>query len=275
MTEELTLYHAQPSTCAQKVRLALAEKGLVYQSKLIDLLAGGQHDPDYVKLNPNHVVPTLLHGDRPIIESMLICEYLEDAFPEVPLMPQDAVGRHAVRMWTQSIDRVHAYAGVVTFAVGPRKMIVSHGQAAIEANVASVHGKTGQAARRIALEQGVASPLFGEALAGFVAMLDRMEDTLQTSPWLANDAFSLADTAALPYVLRLDHLSMTPLIEARPKLADWFARVAARPSFQSAITDYLVPPMIAMLKANGAEVWPEIAALVDVDRHHAYSRRAS
>ncbi len=61
MTVGLTLYHAPPSTCSQKVRLALAEKRLVYQSQLIDLFAGGQHDPDYVKLNPNHVVPTLVH----------------------------------------------------------------------------------------------------------------------------------------------------------------------------------------------------------------------
>jgi glutathione S-transferase len=261
MTGALTLYHAPPSTCAQKVRLVLAEKGLVYQSQLIDLFAGGQHDPDYVRLNPNHVVPTLVHDGRPIIESLLICEYLEDAFPEIPLMPQDAAGRHAVRLWTQYIDRVHAHAAVLTFAVGPRKMIVSQGQAAIEANIASVHGKKGQATRRIALEQGVASPLFGEALAAFVAMLDRMEDALQSAPWLANDSFSLADTAALPYVLRLDHLSMTPLIEARPKVADWLARIAARSSYGSAITDFLVPQLVAMLRANGAEVWPEIDAL--------------
>jgi glutathione S-transferase len=261
MTVGLTLYHAPPSTCSQKVRLALAEKRLGYQSQLIDLFAGGQHDPDYVKLNPNHVVPTLVHDGRPVIESVLICEYLEDAFPEIPLMPQDAEGRHAVRLWTQYIDRVHAHAAVLTFAVGPRKMIVSQGQAAIEANIASVHGKKGQAARRIALEQGVASALFGEALTAFVAMLDRMEDALQSSLWLANASFSFADTAALPYVLRLDHLAMTPLIEARPKVADWLARVAARPSYGPAITDFLVPPLVAMLKANGAEVWPEIDAL--------------
>ena len=262
MTGALTLYHAPPSTCSQKVRLVLAEKGLAYQSQIVDLFSGGQHDPEYVKLNPNHVVPTLVHDGRAIIESMLICEYLEDAFPEIALMPQHAVDRHAVRLWTQYVDRVHSHAAVLTFAVGPRKMIVAQGPAAIETNVASVHGKKGQTARRIALEQGVASLLFGEALSAFIAMLDRMEDRLQSSLWLANDSFTLADTAALPYVLRLDHLSMTPLIEARPKVADWLARVAARPSYGPAITDFLFPPLVAMLKANGTEVWPEIAALI-------------
>ena len=53
----LTLYHNGPSTCSQKVRLILELKKLPYESKEVNLLAGEQHDPEYVKLNPNHVVP--------------------------------------------------------------------------------------------------------------------------------------------------------------------------------------------------------------------------
>ena len=262
MGAALTLYHSPPSTCSQKVRLVLAEKSLVYNSQIVDLFAGGQHHPDYVKLNPNHVVPTLVHAGRAIIESMLICEYLEDIAPGAPLMPKDAAGRHAVRLWTQHIDRIHAHGSVLTFAVGPRKMIAAQGPEAIEANIASVHGEKAQAARRSALEFGVASPMFGDALSAFVAMLDRMEDALGASPWLAGDLFTLADTSTLPYVLRLDHLAMTPLIQARPNVADWQARMAERPSYGPAIADHLLPPLVAQLKANGAEVWPDIAALI-------------
>ena len=102
----------------------------------------------------------------------------------------------------------------------------------------------------------------GDALSAFVAMLDRMEDALGASPWLAGDLFTLADTSTLPYVLRLDHLAMTPLIQARPNVADWQARMAERPSYGPAIADHLSPPLVAQLKANGAEVWPDIAALI-------------
>jgi glutathione S-transferase len=263
MTPAITLYHAPPSTCSQKVRLVLAEKQLAYRSQLIDLFSGGQHASDYVKLNPNHVVPTLIHDGQVIIESMLICEYLEDAFPRWPLMPADPVVRHAIRLWTQYVDRVHVHAGVLSFAVGARRLIVAQGPDAIDANVANVYGEKAKAARRSVLELGVASPLFAESLAAFVAMLDRMAAALDSHRWLAGAEFSLADTAALPYLLRLDHLAMTPLIDARPGVADWYARVAARPSYGPAVTEYLAPPMVAMLRANGNDAWPEIAALLD------------
>ena len=58
----IELYHFGFSTCSQKVRLVLAEKGVEFASHEINLMAGEQHDPGYVKLNPKHVVPTLVHG---------------------------------------------------------------------------------------------------------------------------------------------------------------------------------------------------------------------
>lgn len=78
---QLTLYHNGPSTCSQKVRLILELKGLEYESKLIDLMSGEQHDSEYIKLNPNHVVPTLVVNENALIESSLINEFLEDAYP--------------------------------------------------------------------------------------------------------------------------------------------------------------------------------------------------
>jgi len=99
-THALELYHNHMSTCSQKVRLVLAEKGLEFESHLVDLIAGGQHDPEYVKLNPNHVVPTLVHDGHVLIESSLIDEYLDDAFPDVPMRPKDPVAGHALRLWS-------------------------------------------------------------------------------------------------------------------------------------------------------------------------------
>jgi glutathione S-transferase len=82
----LELYHSINSVCAQKVRIVLAEKELSHKEHLMTL-GGDQFDPAYMKLNPNAVVPTLIHDGQPIIESSVILYYLDEAFPERPLMP--------------------------------------------------------------------------------------------------------------------------------------------------------------------------------------------
>ena len=80
----LELYHSVNSVCAQKVRIALAEKGLDYREHLMRL-AGDQFDPAYIKLNPNAVVPTLVHDGYPVIELSTILYYIDEVFPRPPL----------------------------------------------------------------------------------------------------------------------------------------------------------------------------------------------
>ncbi|MFZ0777052.1 MAG: glutathione S-transferase N-terminal domain-containing protein, partial [Xanthobacteraceae bacterium] len=91
-------YHNIKSVCAQKVRIALIEKGLDAKEHLL-ALRGDQFDPAYLKLNPNGVVPTLVHDGNAIIESSLILYYLDEAFPTPPLMPKEPKLRHRVRMF--------------------------------------------------------------------------------------------------------------------------------------------------------------------------------
>ena len=113
-------YHNINSVCAQKVRIALAEKGLEVKEHLLTL-RGDQHDPAYRKLNPNGVVPTLVHDGKPIIESSLILYYLDDAFPEPPLMPREPLLRHRARMYNKLIDEyVHNSCMILTFATAFR-----------------------------------------------------------------------------------------------------------------------------------------------------------
>ena len=258
----LELHHNAASTCSQKVRLVLAHKNLEFQSHEIDLLGGGQHDPEYVKLNPNHVVPTLVRDGEVFIESSLINEYLEDAFPEVPMLPADAAGRHAVRLWTKRLDeQVHPATGVVTFAIGPRKMLLQQPEQVREANINAIPDPARRALRRSVLEHGVQAPEFAGALAAMIDLLDRLETALAQSQWLGGRTFSLADAGVLPYVLRLDALAMTPLIEARPKAADWFAGVQDLPAYRTAVADWIPAPLAAMFRANGEEVWKEVEAL--------------
>ena len=77
-----TLYNAPQSTCSQRVRFVLNAKGLPFDEVKLDLLAGDQLKPDYLKLNPNGVVPTLDHDGDVIIDSSVIIEYLDEVSPE-------------------------------------------------------------------------------------------------------------------------------------------------------------------------------------------------
>ena len=70
-----TLYHHGSSVCAAKVRLAMAEKGLSWDGVYIDILKGEQFDPEYLKINPKAVVPTLIHDETIIPDSTVIIEY--------------------------------------------------------------------------------------------------------------------------------------------------------------------------------------------------------
>ena len=114
----LTLYHNDMSVCAQKVRLCLAEKALPYDSRHLNLRAGDQQQPDYLKLNPKGVVPTLVDDDTVVVESVVINEYIDDAFPKRPLKPNDPAGRAKMRWWTKQIDDgIFGATGTVSMSV--------------------------------------------------------------------------------------------------------------------------------------------------------------
>jgi glutathione S-transferase len=260
----IELYHFGFSTCSQKVRLVLAEKGLEFESHEVNLMAGEQNDPAYVELNPNHVVPTLVHDGEVLIESSLIIKYLDDAFPEPPMRPQNALGRYAVDRWLMHADEaLHPAAPTVTFAIGPRKLIIQQPAAVREANIAGIQDPIQRATRRSVIEHGVAAPEFAGALGVFLDTLDRMEAELTNHRWLSGARFGLADATLLPYVLRLEHLAMDRLLErsARPGVADWLARVKALPSYASAVEAWVIPAAVEMMRGNGKEVWPEVAPL--------------
>ena len=103
MSDRLTLYDAQGSPCARRVRIVLLEKGLEWETRVVDLTKMEQKHPQYLALNPNGVVPTLVHGERVIYESNVITEYLDDTFPTPRLYPTDPWQRAQAKMW-QAFD---------------------------------------------------------------------------------------------------------------------------------------------------------------------------
>jgi glutathione S-transferase len=260
----IALYHFGFSTCSQKVRLVLVEKGVEFESREIDLIGGGQQDPEYVKLNPKHVVPTLIHDGKVLVESSLIIGYLDEAFPDPPLRPADALGRYRVARWIRRVDDdLHPAAPVVTFALGPRHAILQQPADVREANIAAIPDPVARATRRSVLEHGVAAPEFAGALGVFLDTLDEMESELAGQRWLSGERFGLADATLLPYVLRLEHLAMDPLLEsaARPRVADWLARVKALPSYAAAVEAWAVPAAVEMMRTQGKAAWPEVEPL--------------
>ena len=103
----LALYHNDMSSCAQKVRLMLAEKGLDWESRHVDIFAFENYEPAYTNLNPKAVVPTLDHDGHVLIESNIILEYLEDVFPkQVPLRPDDPFARSIMRLWVYNSEEL-------------------------------------------------------------------------------------------------------------------------------------------------------------------------
>ena len=236
----LTLYDGTTSVCAIKVRLTLAEKGLSWESRTLDLRRGDQFEADYLKLNPGAVVPTLIDGEAVIIESSVIMQYLEDLQPEPTLLPDAPLDRARLRLWLKRIDDpTHPACGVLTHATAFRQSFLAKSAAEQKAHFAKMPDPARRARQEAVYRDGLSAPIVVGAVHTYDKLLADMEAALESAPWLAGSSYSLADAAATPYVTRLSNLGLLDVwADARPRVFDWFARVRERPSFKAAITDY-------------------------------------
>eukprot|EP01126_Amoeba_proteus_P043506 TRINITY_DN477_c0_g1_i4.p1 TRINITY_DN477_c0_g1~~TRINITY_DN477_c0_g1_i4.p1 ORF type:complete len:214 (-),score=32.04 TRINITY_DN477_c0_g1_i4:76-717(-) len=89
MSHQLVLYSYWRSSCSYRVRIALGLKGLSYEYKAIHLVKGEQNSPEFSVLSPNQTVPVLLVDGKPLYQSLAIMEWLDQAYPEIPLIPRD------------------------------------------------------------------------------------------------------------------------------------------------------------------------------------------
>src|ERR1043165_9084755 len=104
------LYNAPQSTCSQRVRFVFNAKKLPFDDVRLNLLAGDQLKPEYLKLNPNGVVPTLDHDGAIVIDSTVITEYLDEIDPAESFSPEDPVLRARMRALMHFIDEMPAAA---------------------------------------------------------------------------------------------------------------------------------------------------------------------
>jgi glutathione S-transferase len=259
----LELYHNDMSTCAQKVRFALAEKAATWHSHHLDLRARDQQKPGYLKLNPNAVVPTLVHDGVVIIESTVINEYIDEALPGPSLRPADAAGKARMRLWTKPLDEgLHADTGVVSTSIAFRYQKLDQGPEEVEALINNMPSPAKRERARSTIFEGVRSPLFRESILRFEALLARMEKALQSCQWLAVDSFSLADIAYAPYLTRLDHLQLSAMWAHRPQLAAWYGRVSERTGYREGLARWFNPKYLALMEEKGRHDWPFIERIL-------------
>jgi glutathione S-transferase len=268
VTGMLELFHHGSSVCAAKVRLTLAEKGLEWKGHYIDILKGEQFDPDYMKLNPKAVVPTLLHDGRTIVESTVICEYLDEVFPEPPLKPAKACERADMRIWTKAVDELlHPMCAEITFSSSHRHTVARLGPEGLAKFLASTPPISVTSAwhdrKKVIVTEGFKAPGIEKSFLVYDSFLAKMEDRLLMSPWLAGNTFSLADIEVTPYVTRLEMLSMSEMwTKSRPRLTDWYERIKSRPTYKPQLRDWCPPDLTNDLATFGAQSWPEVKRIL-------------
>ena len=233
----IELWHNRNSTCSQKVRLALAEKGLAWESRHLELREFEQLDPQFLALNPAGLVPVLVHDGAVITESMVINEYLDEAFPQVPLRPADPQARARVREWTLYIATEPTWAiKSPSYQQNLRPVLAGKRTEAEFAAIAARMPHRENAGRwLVAATRGFTQQELDADLGRLAKTLDRMQASLRNAAWLAGKFYTLADVDMAPFVHRLATLGETAMIEARPGVAEWYARVRARPAFVQAM----------------------------------------
>jgi glutathione S-transferase len=259
----IELYHNDMSVCAQKVRFALGEKALVWKSHHLNLRAGDQQKPEYRRLNPNAVVPTLVDSGRVIIESTVINEYIDDAYLQPRLRPADAGERAHMRLWTKQLDEgVHVATRIISNAIAFRYQKLAIGAEALK----MLHDKIPDPKKREEswenITKGIESRFFVDAVRRFDRLLADMEACLAEESWLAGNEFSLADIGYAPYIRRLKDLQLQFLWDKRPHVPAWFERVTQRSGYQQAFEDWPNEAYASLMKEKGAEAESRIRAIL-------------
>ena len=232
----LVLYHASHSTCSQKVRLVLHEKGLKFDEVRLDLGRKDQLKPEYLAINPNAVVPTLVDDGIPIIESSVICEYLDEKYPHNPLVPSDLVERARMRAWTHYIEEVAVGAiRVPSFNRAFLYRFDGLDQQQFEDQQVKVRKVRKELFQRMGSPKGFSKAEIDRSLEQLGETCRRMDEAIgKRGPWIMGAQFTLVDVLVMPSIDRMADLGLAHVWEGRyPRVSEWYARLQVRPSFKA------------------------------------------
>jgi glutathione S-transferase len=229
-----TLYNAPQSTCSQRVRFVLNAKGLPFEEKKLDLLAGDQLKPDYLRLNPNGVVPTLLHDGEAVIDSSVIIEYLDEIAPEpenfTPTAPGERAGMRALMRFIDEMAAAAVRVPTFNLAFLPRFAVMSEDEF-----VAFAESKPLRREFMLAMgRNGFPAAEMDAALSRMRRTYDRMTSAIAASggPFLQGGRPTLADIALMPAIVRMDDLGLAGMWDDRPAVARWYEAIRSHRAFR-------------------------------------------
>jgi glutathione S-transferase len=218
--------------------MALEEKGVAWTSRYIDLFRFDHLKPEYLKINPDGLVPTLVHDGEPVRESTIINEYIDDAFPGPKLMPADALGKVRMREFIRKCE--DGFDGIVKLTMVKYilpKLRNRWGDEELIKQAARRPMRYYQDVHSRAVRGEITEAELAAARAMIEDLLDHVEATLDPGPWLVGPQFTLADITMAPYMFRLSALGADQFWSKsrRPRVNEWYQRLSARPAFQTAV----------------------------------------
>ena len=228
------LYNFPQSTCSQKVRLVFWEKEIEFLDRPVDSTKREHLSEWYLKMNPNGVVPTLVHDGAMILDSSVIIEYLEEVFPKHPMSPDNPVGRAHMRKWLRYFEEVPTPAvRVPSFNQYLSKRFDKLSQEQFDTFVDN-HPIRKQFYKKMAKEKGFDDRETNSALDRLSQTLDRMEKGLAESggPWLMGEMLTLADYCIAPTIDRMRDLGLEGQWSGHPLVTGWFEAIKARPAYE-------------------------------------------
>lgn len=230
----LQLYSFGPGANSLKPMLTLFEKGLEYEQKLLNPAKFEHHSEAFKAINPRGQVPALVDGDRVIVESTVICEYLEDAHPTaVKLRPDNMADRADMRVWTKWVDEYFCWCvSTIGWHRHVSKMVKDLTDAEFEERVKSIPIPEQQLKWRRARE-GFPQDLLDEEMRKIAVSVRRLDDHLRDNEWLAGGMYTLADICNFAIANGMQH-GFGDLVNTSdtPGLVRWIDQIAARPAVQ-------------------------------------------
>jgi glutathione S-transferase len=226
----LHLWHGGLSNCSQRCRIALSELGCEYESHLVNLQAAEHATEEYQQINPNGVVPTLIHDGTVVINSVDIIAYLDKTFGDGSRRPPHLEDEIAASL--EHCDKSQLPLKYCTF-----EFLFQHGARAsgetFQKLMDGLHSewlKDFHREYRAGFSRERIHDMVGRAHDDFLQLEDVFKDGRK---WMAGDVFSLADIAWMPNFHRFDILRWP--LDKYPRLSDWFAIASDRPSYKEAL----------------------------------------
>lgn len=227
-----TLYNAPQSTCSQRVRYALNLKGESFDEHRLDLFGGDQLKPEYLELNPNGVVPTLVHEGAVVTDSAVIMEYLDEVLAGAKLVPEGPAERARMRSMLRFIDEVPTPAIRIpsynlAFLPHFKQMSEDEFQALADS----------KPLRREFLlrmgRNGFPQEDMDEAMERLDRGARRQAQWLRESggPWIMGRRLTLPDIAVMPVIVRMEDIGLSHMWDELPEVARWLAEIKATPAF--------------------------------------------